>query len=289
MSVVAVTGATGFIGRHLCEYFRRLGWEVRALARNTSGYPFEAAGITLHRCDLPDVVDRSALAGADALVHCAYMTRFTGQQAAERVNELGTRRLLDEARAAGIGRLIFLSSQSAHPEAQSYYGRSKLALEQLFDDHTVVRAGLVIGREGHSLFHRMCAMVRTAPLVPLFGGGHQPIQTVHVDDLCCAIERCLAKRLIGVYSVAEPSWQTVAQFLRDIATRLGRAPLFVAVPTAPALALLRAAECFGLRLPVSSENVLGLTCLRAVDTRADLARLGLHVRTARESLDEALG
>jgi nucleoside-diphosphate-sugar epimerase len=287
--VIAVTGATGFIGRHLCQHFRNLGWDVRALARNPGGYPFDVPGIRLHRCDLPDVIDRAAFDGASAVVHCAYMTRFTSRAAAERVNELGTRRVIGIARAARVDRLVFLSSQSAHTGAESYYGLSKLALESLFDGEVVLRAGLVIGRAGSGLFHRMCATVRTARVVPLFDGGRQPIQTVHVSDLCHAVEQCLAKGLTGLYSVAEPGWQPMRQFLQEIARRMSRRPLFVPVPMAPALLALRAIERAGLAFPVSSENLLGLKCLRATDTARDLAMLGLKVRSAGDSLDEALG
>jgi NADH dehydrogenase len=288
--VIAVTGATGFIGRYLCQHFRRLGWEVRALARNIGRYPFDVEGITLHHCDLPDIIDQAAFEGSDAIIHCAYMTRFTDLAAAERVNEAGTRRVIEAARAAGVGRLVFLSSQSAHGRAVSYYGRSKLALERLFyPEDVVLRPGLVIGRTGHSLFHRICGVMRRATVVPLFDGGRQPVQTVHVDDLCRAVEQSLEKGLCGTYTVAAPGCESMGLFLREIAVRLGRRPLFVPVPMAPALAMFRAIERLGLPFPLSSENLLGLKCLCAIDTRGDLAALGLDVRSTRESLDEALG
>lgn len=290
MPVIAVSGATGFIGRHVCEHFRRIGWGVRALARNPEMYPFDVSGISVHHCDLPDVIDAAALQGVDAVVHCAYMTRFTDKAAAERVNDLGTRRLIEAARAAKVDRVVFLSSQSAHAGAESYYGRSKLALESLFQrDDVVLRAGLVIGKSGNGLFQRMCDMVRKARVIPLFGGGRQPIQTIHVDDLCHAVEQSLVRGLGGVYSVSEPGWQPLGRFLREIAARLGRRPLFVPFPIAPGLLVLRAVEGLGVPFPVSSENLLGLKCLRATDTTRDLATLGVKVRSARESLDEALG
>jgi nucleoside-diphosphate-sugar epimerase len=286
---IAITGATGFIGRHLCEHFRRGGWDVRALARRTDVYPFRTPGITLHRCRLPDDVAEDAFHGADVVVHCAYTTRFTDRASAEQVNELGTRRVFAMARAAAVERLVFLSSQSAHEAAESYYGRSKLTLETLCDTHDVVlRPGLVIGRSGSSLFHRMCDIVRRSTVIPLFGGGRQLVQTIHVNDLCRAVESSLARGSGGRYSVSEPRAISIARLFREIAVRLDRRPVFVRIPIGPALTVARFAERLGLRLSLSSENLLGLRCLRPTDTTSDLAALGLTVRTFEESLDEAL-
>ena len=61
----------------------------------------------------------------------------------------GTRALLDEAKARGVGRIVFLSSQSAHEDAVSAYGRTKLEAERLIRDsgvaHAILRPGLVFG------------------------------------------------------------------------------------------------------------------------------------------------
>jgi nucleoside-diphosphate-sugar epimerase len=288
--VIAVTGATGLVGRHLCDHFRRLGWRVRALVRNLSLYPFNTEGVEVFHCDLPGAVDERAFAGARAIVHCAYMTRFTSLDAAYRVNDLGTREVLELSRSAGVKSFVFLSSQSAHEAARSYYGRSKLTLEKLLDPgrDVIIRSGLVLGKGGSGLFHRMCDMIRKAKVIPVFGGGRQPIQTIHVEDLCRAVEAAVTKGLTGLFTVAEPKALEVRQLLEMIASRLGRRPLFMPLPIPPALAFLRVVEAFGVPFPVSSENLLGLQCLRAVDTTHDLAALGITARSAQESLAEVL-
>lgn len=288
---ITVTGANGFIGRHLCDHFRRQGWQVRGLVRDTSSYPFGEKGIELHRCDLPDTLDDASLRGADVVAHLAYMMRFTNLEAARRVNDLGTRRVLERGQALGVGRFVFLSSQSAHARAESYYGRSKLELEKLFTPQrdVIVRSGLVVARSGDGLFHRMCNMVRTARVIPLFGGGRQPIQTLHVDDLCAGISAALDRDLAGTFSLSEPGAIEMRAFFKAIAARLGKKPLFVPFPMGPALLALRLIEACRIPFPVSSENLLGMKCLQATDTRQDLARLGITARDALQSLDETLG
>ncbi|MDQ3605985.1 MAG: NAD(P)H-binding protein [Gemmatimonadota bacterium] len=117
---LAVTGASGLLGRHLCDHFRRRGWEVRGLVRDPDAYPFSEAGVSLFRCNLPETLDEAALEGAEVLIHCAYTTRFAGLEQAQRVNEEGTRRVLAAARAAKVRRFVFISSISARPGAQWY-------------------------------------------------------------------------------------------------------------------------------------------------------------------------
>lgn len=289
-NIVAITGASGFIGRHLCAHFAALGWEVRAFVRNPAAAP-PAPGVKQFLCDLPDQLDLAGLQGARALVHCAYMTRFTDLEAARRVNDEGTRKVLAACERAGVPARVFLSSQSAHETAESYYGRSKLALEELFrgPEDVVIRSGLVLGASGEGLFHRMRDMVRSSRVIPLFGGGHQPIQTIHVEDLCRAIAAAVTRGLTGLFTVAEPRALEMGQLLREIASRLGKRPLFVPFPMSPALLVLRVIEGLRIPFPVSSENLIGLKCLRASDTSSDLARLGVEARDHRRSLDEIIG
>jgi len=283
---VAITGAGGFIGRHLCAAFDRLGREVRALVRDPEAPRPVLGGFRRVLCDLPDRLDETGLAGVETVVHCAYVTRFRDPVEAQEVNERGTRRVLAAARTAGARRFVFISSQSAHEGALSYYGRSKRALERLLSPGDLaIRPGLVLGPGEAGLFARMAQTMRTARVVPLFGGGRQPLQTVHIDDLCEAITAAVEKDLSGALTVAEPEPIEMGVFLRALAGRLRRRPLFVPFPIAPALAALRLIEAARLPFPVSSENLLGLKQMRAADTTHDLRVLGVTVRSALESLD----
>jgi NADH dehydrogenase len=287
---VAVTGAAGFLGRALCAHLEARGYAVRALVRDPAAFP-RSARSSVAQCDLTAVLDETALAGANAVVHCAYATREIDPARARRVNEDGTRRLLDAARRAGVRRFVFVSTVAAYAGAPSYYARSKYDLEQLFDPSrdVVVRPGLIVGPDGHGLFQQLLDNMRRLRVVPLFDGGRQPLQTVHIADVCAATERIVERDLAGAFNVAEPSPPTLAGFLRMMADRLGIRCVFLPLPFRPVLGVVRAIEAARLPFPLRSESLLGLQGLRAVPVIEDLARLGMTVRGAAASLDAVLG
>lgn len=287
---IAVTGASGFLGGALARHLVASGFEVRALVRDPARF-VEAGVAAVGRCDLPDVLDESMVEGADAVVHCAWATRATDVAAARVANEDGSRRVFEAARARGVRQIVFVSSIAARPDAPSQYGRSKHAVERLLDPtrDLVIRPGLVIGRGGQGLFQQLRGSMQRLRVVPVFDAGRQPLQTVHVDDVCEAVRRGLVRRLTGTLAVAEPEPIAMTAFLRLMAAQLGVRCLFVPIPFRPALAALRRAEAWGVPLPVRSENLLGLAGMRPVDVRADLARLEMTIRPAAASLAAVLG
>src|SRR5262249_2385560 len=140
----------------------------------------------------------------------------------------------------------------------------------------------------HGLFQLLLDNMRRLHVVPLFGGGRQPLQTVHVDDLCEAIAGVLERDLRGAFNVAEPDPPTLGEFLRTMAERLGIRCVFVPLPFPPVLAGVRAMETMRVPFPLRSESLLGLQGLRQVPVADDLRRLGLRVRPAAESLAATL-
>lgn len=146
----AVTGATGFLGTHLCDRLAAEGWDVRALSRPTS----DRSGIE-HREELEwvvgDVFDRQALCelvdGADVVFHLAGIGLWSADpETVEEVNREGTRSVLEACRASDVGRLVFTSTAGTRRatdgdladetdvvEPIGAYQRSKATAERLVD------------------------------------------------------------------------------------------------------------------------------------------------------------
>ena len=144
MTTVLITGASGFIARHLAQTLAAAGMRVLGASRSAAAVPgFErvfpaSLGDTL----LPALASEPV----DAVVH----TALADGANAYRRNVDGTTRWMDEARAAGVGLQIFLSTLSAEEDALSDYGRAKWTLQQRFvdADEVVFRLGVVVGDGG---------------------------------------------------------------------------------------------------------------------------------------------
>jgi nucleoside-diphosphate-sugar epimerase len=266
---IVVTGASGFVGRALSAHLSSCGFAVHALSR--AGVGPERPGVTYARYELTAPVP-ATLDGARAVVHAAFSDRVPGH--GPDPNATGARALLDAARASGV-KPVFLSSFSAHEDAISSYGRSKLAIERLFDHpgEAVLKLGLVVGDGG--VFARMRAATQGRKLLPAPGAG-KPVQVVAVEDVCRAVERVVRDDLEGTFWVATPDAVPMRALYRAFAAPEAR---LLPIPLTPLHVLARGARRVGLSLPFTVDNVAGLMGMRAHSTRADLSRLGLEPRT----------
>lgn len=127
---VAVTGATGFIGKYIIDNQLARGFHVRALTRTARAHVND--NLTWVRGSLEDTHSLSELvAGASAVVHCAGQVRGHKEEIFTRCNVDGSLRLMQAAKESGFcQRFLFISSLAArHPEL-SWYANSKHVAEQ---------------------------------------------------------------------------------------------------------------------------------------------------------------
>ena len=178
---LAITGATGFVGAATLDEALEQGRVVRALTRRDQN-PRE--GVEWIRGTLDDEAALAEMcAGGDAVIHVAGLTNTPDITAFESANVTGTARMIGAAKAAGIGRFVFVSSLSARQPELSAYGASKARAEELVQasglDWTIVRPPGVYGPRDIDYLE----MFRTAKwgFVPLPPGGASSI--IHVSDL----------------------------------------------------------------------------------------------------------
>jgi nucleoside-diphosphate-sugar epimerase len=107
--LVLVTGGSGFLGRPVLEELRERGWAVRALVRRTPPARQQVAGIEYVECDLGRGVPAELMRDVRIVAHLAAETAGN-QPAHERNTIVATRNLLDAMQAAGVNRLINISS-----------------------------------------------------------------------------------------------------------------------------------------------------------------------------------
>ncbi|MCB1843200.1 MAG: SDR family NAD(P)-dependent oxidoreductase [Halioglobus sp.] len=194
--LVAVTGATGFIGTALCQRLLAAGFAVRALARSEArSRHLVAAGVEVVTGDLNDGASLlRLLADSDYLVHAAGAVRGNSQQDFDRVNVAGTAAVLQALDAqARPPRLLLVSSLAAREPRLSWYARSKAASEALVRERTpeglILRPPAVYGPGDREMLPVFRAMARGFAPVP--GQVEARLSLVHVSDLTQAIVACL--------------------------------------------------------------------------------------------------
>ncbi|MCS6562594.1 NAD-dependent epimerase/dehydratase family protein [Curtobacterium flaccumfaciens] len=258
---VLVTGASGFLGQATAAAVRDAGHEVRTFQRRPSGVPGvqDVAGTMTDDAAIARAVD-----GVEAVVHLAAKVSLAGDPADfARVNIEGTRSLLRAARAAGVGRFVFVSSPSvahtgsslvgadagpAEPShARGDYARTKAAAELLALDAdapefavVAVRPHLVWGPGDTQLIGRIVERARAGRL-PLLDSGAALIDTLYVDNaataMVAALERVTDDGVHGkAYVVTNGEPRPVADLLAGICTASGVRPPQWHVPAAVARA-----------------------------------------------------
>ena len=253
--LVAITGTHGWLGSCLLRHFRAAGWQVRGLVRKPA-----AEGETAFA--LGDDIAPGALDGVRTLVHAAYDFSARSWADLEAINVRGSEKVFRAAKAAGVEKLVFVSTMSAFPEARSLYGKAKLAIEKIAAEHGafIVRPGLITGEGAGGMMGSLRQQVRGARLIPLIAGDAK-LYLVHERDLCELILRFASGDFAAPAQpiiTAHPQPWTFRLILEALAQREGRQPVFIPIPWRAVWLGLRTAEALGLRLSFRSDSVLSL-------------------------------
>jgi 2-alkyl-3-oxoalkanoate reductase len=196
--LVALTGATGFVGRHLLRRLAAEGWRVRALTRRPGTLAAETESVMPVVGDLDSEAALAELvAGVDAVVHCAGLVAARSAAEFQRVNTNGTARLL-RAAAAGADRPRFLliSSLAAREPQLSPYASSKREAEEVLRRNAaglawqVLRPPVIYGPGDRATLPLFRQFSRGLVLRPA-GAGR--FSMLYVEDLAAAVAALLAQ------------------------------------------------------------------------------------------------
>lgn len=246
---VLVTGATGFVGRHLVPELRQ--HEVTCIVRDASRAAdlSDAAGTALIEGDLTDPsLARRLPPRMDAVVHVAQAYVPFPSAAAElfAVNAASTVWLAEYAREAGVGRFVYTSSgsvyapsrmplsESTQPSPLTFHPATKLmseiALRHYRSDFSVAVLRL-FGPYGpgqvNRLIPRLVDSVRSGSPITLSRGGEPRINPIYVVDLVRVLEAALADSRSYTVNVGGPQAVSIRDMAEIIAMHLGRSPDFL--------------------------------------------------------------
>jgi 2-alkyl-3-oxoalkanoate reductase len=195
---VALTGATGFIGKRVARRLAANGCKLQALARATSDRS-RLSGFNIHwvegSLEDPDSL-RRLIRGADAVVHCAGAVRGATQAHFDRLNVDGAARLVRAAvEQHPLPRFLLISSLAAREPGLSYYAASKRKAETVLAEQAgsmpwaVLRPPAVYGPGDKEMLPLLRWMERG--VAPLVGSDNTRVSLLYVDDLAEAVIKWL--------------------------------------------------------------------------------------------------
>jgi len=295
--LVALTGATGFIGRRLLQELPRRGFRVRVLLRRPTEIALDSGSAIIGDLARPQNM-AAALADVDAVIHSAGVAHAMSGVPADDYRILNTEATIALARAAERARakrFVFLSSIRAQvgpaaagvitearaPEPTDEYGKSKLAAEQglaeLGIDWVALRPALVYGPGVKGNVAALVRLARTPYPLPL-GGLNAKRSLVAVDNLVDAVATVLRApgplRRPLIVADAEPL--SVPEMIAALRAGLGRRPGVFPVPVAMVALALRAAGHPDWVPRLAGAQVADAAALRALGwTPAIAPRAGL--------------
>jgi len=246
-----ITGASGFVGRPLCEELFNRGYRVRAAMRAHG--QLSAVGETVIVGAIDGGTDWSAaLSGADAVIHLAARVHVMKDKAADplaeflKVNLYGTPNLAQQAASAGVKRFVYVSSvkvngeqttanrpfwESDEPDPQDPYGMSKWRAEQDLQriahetglEVVIVRPPLVYGPGVKGNFISLLAAIDRGIPLPL-AGANNVRSLVYVGNLVDALIACATHPAAAgqTYLVSDGDDVSTATLVDMIARSLGR-------------------------------------------------------------------
>jgi len=237
---VLITGATGFVGRAVCEAVVREGHSVRRMARGSRSQSLEAQndGIDWVRGSVLCPNDlRHGMQGCDAVIHLVGIIGEIGDQTFERVHLEGTRRVLEAALTSGVRRIVHMSALGTRPEAASRYHQTKWAAEEAVRssglDWTVFRPSLIYG-PGDGFVNLFAGMSRWSPVLPVIGRGTSLLQPVSVDCVARAFARALDSKAAvhQTYDLCGPDRLNLPQVLQTLLRITRRRRVILRIPRA---------------------------------------------------------
>lgn len=238
---VALTGGTGFVGRHLLDALLDAGHRVRALTRRAQP---ERARVDWIGGDLtqPATLERLVV-DADAIVHAAGVVKATGRTGFDAVNVAGLARVLDAAhRSACAGcRFVLVSSLAAREPHLSHYSASKHEAERLLSAEagalawTIMRPPAVYG-PGDTEILKLFRAVRLG-VIPVPGARSNRFSLIHARDLAAALTTVVGHpRLAGrtlELDDGQPDGYRLDDIVGHVTAVLGRQARAITVPKGP--------------------------------------------------------
>lgn len=239
-SVIAVTGASGSLGRVFLERIAKENSVQRIVALDRRAPKWSHPKVEFIECDVRDPAIADHFRGCDSVVHLAFIVEHSGRDEAlvQEVNVGGTRNVAQACAKAGVGQLVHASSVAAygfHPEnldgpltedaptrgnPDFYYARTKAEAEHVLDEFERAHKGIKVARLRPSIFlgprgHR--GLDRFRKRTWMYPGGRSkklPVHVTHEDDVVEAFWLAVKRGAEGAFNIATDEPLPISEWAR---------------------------------------------------------------------------
>ncbi len=232
--MLLITGAAGYIGRHLVARLVAQGERPRCLVRNpkSAASVLPADKVEFVQGDTTQAATlQAAVAGVDTIVHAAFITADRKARSSsfyDDTNVQGTANLIAAAKTAGVQRIIEISGLGTRPDRPGTYMQGRYLSEKMLIDSelnwTIVRPSVLFGK-GAPFITGLTDLLRSAPVVPLIGGGKVRFQPIYVEDVVTVIIKVLENpETMGrkIYTIGGPEYYSFTQIFDLLLKTMGK-------------------------------------------------------------------
>jgi uncharacterized protein YbjT (DUF2867 family) len=226
--MILITGATGYIGRHLVARLVQNGERPRCLVRDVkrAANILPADKVEFVQGDTTRAATlAAALQGADTVIHAAFMTADHKQSPGNHyyeTNVRGTANLIKAAQEAGVTRIIEMSGLGTRPDKPGTYMQGRYEAERMLKESglhwTIIQPSVLFGKDA-PFIKGLTNLIRTSPVVPLIGGGKIQFQPISVEDVVTVVLKALQepeRTDHKTYIIGGPEFYTFTQIINAL-------------------------------------------------------------------------
>lgn len=239
--MIAVVGATGFIGRNIIELLGQGDEPVRALYRKSSKVDAlkQYKNVELVEGDVLDPASlKRLMQGADKLIHAAAVTaNFKNKNNMyHRVHVEGTQNVVKAAQEAGIKRVVLLSGLGTQPDKPNTYMQTRWEMEEAIRNSgipwTILQPSILFGK-GSEFFEAQAKIIKLATFfAPVIGNGKTRFQPIFVKDVARAALESLNRddKVNRSVAIGGPEFYTYKELVTMMVRTLGLKRLKIYLP-----------------------------------------------------------